>query len=168
VTHARRSSTDRIDKYVDRSVSIVDRLQLLTGCTMEVSRHPFYVFDLDKHASRMSFVWMEKSVAMTVDDYKDAIREYARLILEHRARCALVDLREFRYRVDADVLGSWWADEIVPLYNQAGLKKFAFVLPEGEQAPPDDTPAEAEAGEKFVTKQFGSEQAAISWLTTDS
>jgi hypothetical protein len=24
---------------------------------MEVSRHPFYVFDLDEHASRMSFVW---------------------------------------------------------------------------------------------------------------
>jgi hypothetical protein len=136
---------------------------------MEVSRHPFYVFDLDEHASLMSFVWTEKSVAMTVDDYKDAIREYARLVLEHRARCALVDLRKFRYRVeDADVLGSWWADEIVPLYNQAGLEKFAFVLPEGEQAPPDETPAKAQAGEKFVTKQFGSEQAAISWLTADS
>ena len=44
---------------------------------MEVSRHPFYVFDLDEHASLISFVWTEKSVAMTVDDYKDAIREYA-------------------------------------------------------------------------------------------
>ena len=136
---------------------------------MEVSRHPFYVFDLDEHASLMSFVWTEKSVAMTVDDYKDAIREYAGLVLEHRARYALVDLRKFRYRVeDADVLRSWWADEIAPLYNQAGLEKFAFVLPEGEQAPPDETPAKAEAGEKFVTKQFGSKQAAISWLTADS
>jgi hypothetical protein len=44
---------------------------------MEVSRHPFYVFDLDEHVSLMSFVWTEKSAAMTVDDYKDAIREYA-------------------------------------------------------------------------------------------
>src|SRR5262252_6528643 len=48
------------------------------------------------------------------------------------------------------------------------LEKFAFVLPEGEQAPPDETPAKAQAGEKFVTKQFGSEHAAISWLTADS
>ena len=135
---------------------------------MEVSRRPFYVFDLDEHASLMSFVWTEKSVAMTVGDYKDAIREYARLVLEHRARRALVDLRKFRYVVDAHLLGSWWADEIVPLYNQAGLEKFAFVLPEGEQAPPDETPAKAQAGEKFVTKQFGSEPAAISWLTADS
>jgi hypothetical protein len=135
---------------------------------MEVSRHRFYLFDLDEHASLMSFLWTEKSVAMTVDDYKNAIREYARLVLEHRARCALVELRKFRYRVeDADALGSWWADEIVPLYNRAGLEKFAFVLPEGERAPPDETPAKAEAGEKFVTKQFGSEQAAISWLTAD-
>ena len=132
---------------------------------MEVSRHPFYVFDLDEHASLMSFVWTEKSVAMTVNDYKDAIREYARLVLEHRARCALVDLRSFRYRLDdADLLASWWADEIVPLYNQAGLQKLAFVLPEGEQAP-DATPVEAQAGENFVTRQFGSEQRAIVWLT---
>ena len=136
---------------------------------MEVSRRPFYVFDLDELASLMSFIWTEKSVAMTVDDYKDAIREYARLVLEHRARCALVDLRKFRYHVeDADVLGSWWAEEIVPLYNKAGLEKFAFVLPEGEQAPPDEPSAKAEAGEKFVTRQFGSEQAAISWLTANS
>src|SRR5260370_41925354 len=112
----RAAPADRIDKYVDRSVSIVDRRQLLGGCTMEISRRPFYVFDLDEHASLMSFVWTEKSVAMTVDDYKNAIREYARLVLEHRARRALIDLREFRYRVeDADVPGSWWADEIVPL-----------------------------------------------------
>src|SRR5262245_47942957 len=136
---------------------------------MEVSRRPFYVFALDDQASLMSFVWTEKSAAMTVDDYKDAIREYARLVLKHRARCSLVDLREFQYRIeDADVLASWWADEIVPLYNQAGLKKLAFVLPEGAQAPPDETPANAEAGEKFVTKQFGSEQDAISWLTADT
>jgi hypothetical protein len=136
---------------------------------MEISRHAFYVFDLDERASLMSFVWTEKSVAMTVDEYKDAIRTYAHLVLRHRTRCALVDLRKFRYRVeDADGTGSWWANEIVPLYNQAGLEKFAFVLPEGEQAPPDETPAEAGAGEKFVTKQFGSEQAAISWLTADS
>jgi len=136
---------------------------------MEVSRRPFYVFDLDEHASLMSFVWTEKSAAMTVDDYKDAIREYARLVLERRARCALVDLREFRYRVeDAEVLGSWWADEIVPLYNQAGLEKFAFVLPEGEQAPSDETPAKAEAGETFITRQFASKQAAMSWLTADA
>jgi predicted metal-binding membrane protein len=59
---------------------------------MEVSRHRFYLFDLDEHASLMSFLWTEKSVAMTVDDYKNAIREYARLVLEHRARCALVEV----------------------------------------------------------------------------
>ena len=135
---------------------------------MEVSRHPFYVFDLDEHASLMSFVWTEKSVAMTVDDYKDAIRGYARLVLEHRTRCALVDLREFRYRVEHAELGAWWTDEIVPLYNQAGLNKLAFLLPEGEQPPPDEAPATAEAGETFITRHFASQQAAMSWLTADA
>jgi len=136
---------------------------------MEVSRRPFYVFDLDDQASVMSFVWTEKSAAMTVDDYKNAIRDYARLVLKHRVRCALVDLREFRYRVeDTEALGSWWSDEIVPLYNQAGLEKFAFVLPEGEQPPPDEAPAKAEARETFITRHFASQQAAMSWLTADA
>lgn len=136
---------------------------------MELACHPFYLFDLDEQASLMSFVWTEKSVAMTVDDYKDAIRAYARLVLEHRARRALVDLRKFRYRLeDADALASWWSDEIVPLYNRASLEKFAFVLPDGEPAAPDETAAEPQVGETFVTRHFASEHAARSWLAADS
>jgi len=136
---------------------------------MEVSRHPFYVFDLDERASVLSFTWTEKSVAMTDDDYKEALRAYACLVVKHRAQRALIDLRKFQHRLgDADGLGSWWGNEIVPLYHQAGLKKFAFVLPASDHAPPDETPAAAEAGQKFLTKQFGSEPAAISWLTSDS
>ena len=132
---------------------------------MEVSRSPFYVFDLDEHASLMSFVWAERSVAMNADDYKGGIRAYARLVLQHRARRALVDLRRFRYRPeDPHLLASWWAAEIVPLYNEAGLLKLAFVILESEQAP-DETPVEVQAGENFVTRQFASEQAAIAWLT---
>jgi hypothetical protein len=137
-------------------------LQSQRGCTMEISQSPFYVFDFDEHASLISFVWTEKSAAMTVDDY-------ARLVLEHRVRRGLVDLRKFRYRVEEQDAGvSWWADEIVPLYNQAGLERFAFVLPEGEQAPSDEAPATTEEGEKFLTKQFAAKQAAIAWLTADS
>jgi len=135
---------------------------------MEVSRRPFYVFDLDQGASLLSFLWTEKSSAMTVDDYKDSIREFARQVLAYRTRRVLVDLRKFRYVVDAGAVGSWWADEIVPVYNQAGLEKFAFVLPEGEPVAPDEAPAEPESGEKFVTRQFSSEQAAKSWLTGGS
>ncbi|HEY6257663.1 MAG TPA: hypothetical protein VIY51_17920 [Xanthobacteraceae bacterium] len=133
---------------------------------MEVSRHQFYLFDLDEHASLLSFIWTEKSAAMSDDDYKAAITAFARLVVKHRARRALIDLRKFRFHLaDAAGLGSWWADEIVPLYHQAGLEKFVFVLPAGEPVPPDETPANATTGEKFLTKHFGSEPAAIAWLT---
>ena len=136
---------------------------------MEVFKHAFYAFDLDEQASLLSFNWTEKSADMTDDDYKQALREYARLVVKLRARRALIDLQKFRYHLgDTDGLGAWWANEIVPLYNHAGLVKFAFVLPEGEQASPNETPAKAEEGQKFLTKHFVTKQAAISWLTTDS
>ena len=141
----------------------------LKEAAMEILRHAFYAFDLDEQASLLSFDWTEESAGMTDDGYKQALREYANLALKHRPRRALIDLRKFRYRLgDADGLGAWWANEIVPLYNRAGLEKFAFVLPEGEQAPPDDAPAEPQEGQKFLTRQFGTRQAAIFWLTAAS
>src|SRR5215471_7627514 len=132
---------------------------------MEILRHAFYVCDLDEKASLLSFNWTEKSSGMNDDDYKQGLREYARLVLKHRARRALIDLRKFHYRLgDEDGLATWWANEIVPIYNQAGLEKFALVLPEGEQAP-DDTPETQQLGQKFLTKYCGSKQGAMSWLT---
>lgn len=41
------------------------------------------------------------------------------------------------------------------------------MLPEGEQAPSDETSANAEEGSTFLTKQFGTKQAAVSWLTAE-
>ena len=79
---------------------------------MEIFRHTFCAFDLDEQASLLSFSWTEKSAGMTDEDYKQALREYAGLILKHRARRGLVDLRKFRYHLaDADGLASWWANQ---------------------------------------------------------
>ena len=133
---------------------------------MEISRHRFYAFDLDERRSLLSFAWTEQTASMTVEDYRTAIGDYARLVLKHRVRRALVDLRHFRFKPDSSALGSWWEDEIVPLYSRAGLERFAFVLPAEEAAPPDDAPAEPQPGAPFVTRYFGSLQSAISWLST--
>jgi hypothetical protein len=62
---------------------------------MEVSRPAFHTFDLDEEASLLSFDWTEKSAGMTDADYKQALREYASLVLKRRVRPALIDLREF-------------------------------------------------------------------------
>jgi len=170
---ARGSSSNGRDRYSGRRRRFVGAMKstgrLDQGCIKEIHKHAFYSFDLDEQPSLLSFNWTEKSAGMTDDDYKQALREYARLIVQLRARRALIDLRKFRYRLgDAEGLGSWWANEIVPLYNRAGLEKFAFVLPEDEQPPPDETPAEPGEGQKFLTKQFGTKQGAISWLTAGS
>jgi hypothetical protein len=121
------------------------------------------VFDISEPASLLSFIWTEKTAAMSEDDYKQALRLYANLAVKHRVRRGLIDLRKFRFPV-AEALMSWRAREIVPLYHQAGLEKFAYVLPD-TAAQPEERPARAEPGEQFLTKRFRSEIAAMAWLT---
>jgi hypothetical protein len=133
---------------------------------MEIARHPFYTFKFEEALSLLSFVWTERTSEMTDRDYQEALRAYARVMIERHARRGLIDLRCFRRRVGDDLM-SWRVKEIIPLYHQAGLEKFAYVLPAGVPAPPDDAPATAETGERFRTKRFASEEAAVFWLTTD-
>jgi hypothetical protein len=134
---------------------------------MEVKSHSFYSFDFDEQHSLLSFLWTEKTATMTDADYQAGLRDYGQTMIERRARLGLIDLRKFRHR-PGEHLMSWRTSEIVPMYHKAGLEKFAYVLPEGVPAPPDDAPAKKEPGEQFLTKRFATDAAARSWLTAKS
>ena len=56
-----------------------------------------------------------------------------------------------------------WRDEhIIPRYNAAGLKKFAFVMPAG--MPAIGAPPAPEGPADFPTGYYGSRADALSWL----
>ena len=56
-----------------------------------------------------------------------------------------------------------WRDEhIIPRYNAAGLKKFAFIMPEG--MPAIGAAPEKEGSANFPTAYFGSRNDALAWL----
>ena len=56
-----------------------------------------------------------------------------------------------------------WRDaNIIPRYNAAGVKKFAFIMPAGMPAIGDDPAPEGPA--HYPTAYFGSRAEALAWL----
>jgi len=104
--------------------------------------------------------WTPATAAMTDDDFKDALEAFADLAEGRRARNLLVDVCNFRHQV-GEALGGWRGEAIVPRYNQAGIRKFAYVVP-GPGAPMGG------AGEDFETRAFDSEAAALDWFREDA
>ena len=104
--------------------------------------------------------WTPATEAMTDDDFKDALEAFADLAEGRRARNLLVDVRDFRHQV-GEALGVWRAETIVPRYNRAGIRKFAYVVP-GAGGPSGGP------GEDFETRAFDSEDAALAWFREDT
>src|SRR5260370_41648699 len=62
--------------------------------------------------------------------------------------------------------GPWRDANIIPRYNAAGVRKFAFHMPEG--MPMIGQPPENEVPGRFPTGYFGKRQEALAWLVGSS
>ena len=100
--------------------------------------------------------WTSATAAMTDADFKDALEAFADLAEGRRARHLLVDVCDFRHDV-GEALGVWRGEAIVPRYNRAGIRKFAYVVP-GAGGPSGGP------GEVFETRAFEDEGAALAWF----
>jgi hypothetical protein len=103
--------------------------------------------------------WKDATSAMSVDDFKEALRHFADQIRDRAATGALVDVRHFGFTTTAE-LEPWRLQNIVPVYNAGGLKRFAYLLPVGTQYRPGDGGEQAE----FVTDYFDDLDTARGWL----
>ena len=100
--------------------------------------------------------WTPATAAMTDADFKDALEAFADLAEGRRARNLLVDVCNFRHEM-GEALGVWRREAIVPRYNRAGIRKFAYVVP-GAGGPSSGP------GEDFETRAFDNEDAALAWF----
>jgi hypothetical protein len=96
---------------------------------------------------------------MTAEDFKAALSQLATHIRAEHATGALVDVREFGFHTTAE-LGEWREENIIPAYNAAGLKRFAYLLPPGV----DYRPAGGGDGAQFATDYFDDPAQARAWL----
>ncbi len=100
--------------------------------------------------------WTPATAEMTDADFKDALEAFADLAEGRNARNLLVDVRTFRHEV-GEALGAWRGEAIVPRYNRAGIRKFAYVVP-GPGGPSGGP------GEDFETRAFADEDSALAWF----
>ena len=105
--------------------------------------------------------WFDTTADMSGDDFNDFLSTYAGCIETAARSGGLVDAVQFK--MDFAKMSTGWRDEnIVPRYNNAGVRKFAFIVPAG--APPTQNSPAAEGPANFPTGYFGSRAESLDWL----
>jgi hypothetical protein len=131
----------------------------------ELNRDGYGVIRHHPEHGVLELEWLEASASMTDDDFMRSMRRFAELAGEHGTPYLLVDVRNFRHSMGKGV-GAWRDENVIPAYNAAGVRKFAFLLPAGatgtveegnapEPEPPGEFPTGYFTGRRSISKWFG-------------
>lgn len=106
--------------------------------------------------------WKEATSAMTDEQFKAELTLFAGHVELKKARGILVDVNGFRHKPGPDVQ-PWRVKNISNRYSAAGVRRFAFLFPDGAQIPPMMN--QSSPGENFLTQAFTSRKQALAWLS---
>lgn len=104
----------------------------------------------------ISLIWKEETSSFTDNDFKKEAKEFANMVRESKCKKILVDMRLFRYSLRPELI-DWREKNIVSVYNELGVKRFAFVT--NNTAVNQDKPHYS-----FITKYFKDISEAKKWL----
>lgn len=116
-----------------------------------------YSISYHKPQRLVRLVWLAGTAQMTDQDFKASLEAFAESILRHRAPRLIIDMREFKHRPTDETL-AWRDDVIVPKYNQAGVKKIAWIWP---GVTGDTTTSENDKAENYYCATEGE---ALAWV----
>lgn len=106
--------------------------------------------------------WFDTTAGMSGDNFNRFLAAFADIVERAGLAGALFDAVHFK--MDMAKMSMGWRDEhIIPRYNAAGLKKFAFLMPAG--MPAIGAPPTREGPADFPTAYFGTRQDALEWLS---
>jgi hypothetical protein len=113
----------------------------------------------------LELVWGEQTRSMSDDGFKGTLQMLAEQGLELRPSYLIINAVDFFHVIGQETM-SWRDEHIVPLYNEAGVQKFAFLVTDGTPGtvekgakPAPDGPAE------FPTGWFETRDRMYAWLT---
>jgi len=113
-----------------------------------------------KTESIVELTWLPGTQGMTDQEFKEDLCVFAEAALQHRAKCLIIDMRQFMGRPSAEV-GAWRDDVIVPKYEKAGVKKIASIWP----GVSGDKMGE---GAAYQQRYFAARDEAIDWCVARS
>ena len=106
--------------------------------------------------------WFDTTSDMSGKDFNRFLEVYAAIVEEAGLPGGLVDAVQFK--MDTALMSMGWRDaNIIPRYNAAGLRKFAFVMPAG--MPAIGAPPQLEGPADFPTAYFGTRRDALNWIS---
>ena len=110
--------------------------------------------------------WSEATASMTEEQCRVGVQRLAELIEREHTQNVLVDTAKMAYRPAPD-FEEWRQANIIPRYNAAGVRKFAFILPGGATDIVENgvSPA-AEGKAMFPFGYFATRERAFTWLVT--
>ena len=105
--------------------------------------------------------WYDTTAAMSAAQFQDWLATFAGHVERLRRPRVLID--GTRFMMDPTNLNDAWRDaNIIPRYNAAGVRRFAFLFPDG--MPAIGAPPAAEGPATFPTGYFARRQDALAWL----
>ena len=107
--------------------------------------------------------WYDATEAMSAAQFQDWLAGFAGGVERLHRAGVLVDGTSFLMK-PSNMDEGWRDQHIVPRYNAAGVRKFAFHMPDG--MPAIGAPPAPEGPATFPTAYFGRRQDALDWLSS--
>jgi hypothetical protein len=117
----------------------------------------------DDENSLLILEWLEATKDMIAPHFQGILYLLAGYAVQMKSKTIFVDSRKFLFHPSSELVGPWRTKNISPLYNEAGVEKFAFLYPPGSPIPP--TNGQNMPDEKFPTGFFTSESELRKWLS---
>jgi len=108
--------------------------------------------------------WFDTTAPMSKEQFQKWLSTFADQVASVRRQRVLVDATSFLVN-PAFMDGPWRDVNIIPRYNAAGVRRFAFHMPAA--MPMVGKPPAPEAPGQFPTGYFASRREALGWLMGD-
>src|SRR6266540_3245091 len=98
--------------------------------SQEIYRDRFGAIRREEGPGILELEWFDDATGMTDEDFKAWLTRYAAAAETTHTLNLVIDVTHFAFRPGPDV-GPWRDEHIIPRYNAAGVRKFAFLVPPG-------------------------------------
>jgi hypothetical protein len=124
---------------------------------MELEQRAAGSFSYDADRGVVSLVWAD--TPLDEEAVKEMLVRFGEHAKAHPDSSLLVDARSFKFQWGPE-MDAWRDEFVMPVYNEAKVRKFAFVFPEFvPESPPSRTPPA-----NFETGAFHTIDDAQDWL----